>query len=338
MNGRATAEAPANIAFIKYWGAHDLERGVPLNTSISMTLSRCVSTCTVETRPAESDDPGSADEVFLAESEGLQPAPEAFASRILDQLERLRCLADDDVSFRVATKNSFPAAAGLASSASGFASLTLATTRALGLAPSSQELSVLARRSGSGSAARSVLGGYVELPGGPHEEDVYGRPLASAEDWELRDVIAVVATEPKSVSSLEGHRRVRSSPYFRERLALLPGRLEAVRQAIESRDFHLLGPVMEEEGIDLHLVSMSAIPPIFYWTPGTVETLEAIRHLRQDGVEAYSTMDAGPNVHVICRPADEDQVVEVLKETASVRRVIRDGVGSGPRLSEDHLL
>jgi diphosphomevalonate decarboxylase len=238
VSGRATAEAPANIAFIKYWGAHDLERGVPLNTSISMTLDRCVSTCTVETRPAESDEPGSADEVFLAEPEGLQPAPDAFARRVLDHLARLRCLVDDEVSFRVATKNSFPAAAGLASSASGFAALTFATTRALGLDPSRDELSVLARRSGSGSAARSVLGGYVELPGGPHEEDVYARPLASAEDWELRDVVAVVATEPKSVSSLDGHRRVRSSPYFRERLALLPGRLDAVRQAIESRDFH----------------------------------------------------------------------------------------------------
>ncbi len=193
MSGRATAEAPANIAFIKYWGAHDLERGVPLNTSISMTLDRCVSTCTVETRPAESDEPGSADEVFLAEPEGLQPAPDAFARRVLDHLARLRCLVDDEVSFRVATKNSFPAAAGLASSASGFAALTFATTRALGLDPSRDELSVLARRSGSGSAARSVLGGYVELPGGPHEEDVYARPLASAEDWELRDVVAVVA-------------------------------------------------------------------------------------------------------------------------------------------------
>jgi len=338
VNGRATAEAPANIAFIKYWGAHDLEQGVPLNASISMTLDRCVSTCTVETRPAESDEPGSADEVFLAESEGLQPAPEAFARRVLDHLDRLRCLVDDDVSFRVATKNSFPAAAGLASSASGFAALTLATTRALGLDPSSNELSILARRSGSGSAARSVLGGYVELPGGPHEEDVYARPLASAQDWELRDLVAVVATEPKSVSSLEGHRRVRSSPYFRERLALLPGRLDAVRQAIEGRDFHLLGPVVEEEGIDLHLVAMSAIPPVFYWAPGTIEVLDAVRQLRRDGVEAYSTMDAGPNVHVICRPADEAQVAERLTELSSVQRVIRDRVGSGPKLCEDHLL
>ena len=338
MNGRATAEAPANIAFIKYWGAHDLEQGVPLNASISMTLDRCVSTCTVETRPAESDEPGSADEVFLAESEGLQPAPEAFARRVLDHLDRLRSLVDDDVSFRVATKNSFPAAAGLASSASGFAALTLATTRALGLDPSSNELSILARRSGSGSAARSVLGGYVELPGGPHEEDVYARPLASAQDWELRDLVAVVATEPKSVSSLEGHRRVRSSPYFRERLALLPGRLDAVRQAIEARDFHLLGPVVEEEGIDLHLVAMSAIPPVFYWAPGTIEALDAVRQLRRDGVEAYSTMDAGPNVHVICRPADEAQVAERLTELSSVQRVIRDRVGSGPKLCEDHLL
>ena len=336
MNGPITAIAPANIAFIKYWGAHDLENGVPLNPSVSMTLSRCVSTCTVETRPAAGA--GCEDEVFLAKPEGLQPAPESFARRVLDHLDRLRRLADEPVAFRVATKNSFPAAAGLASSASGFAALTLATTRAIGLEPATDELSILARRSGSGSAARSVLGGYVELPAGPPEADVYARPLAGAEDWELCDVIAVVATEPKSISSLDGHRRVRSSPYFRERLALLPGRLATVRQAIEARDFHLLGPVVEEEGIDLHLVAMSAIPPMFYWTPGTVEVLSTVRRLRLDGVEAYSTMDAGPNVHVICRPEEESQVAERLGGLDSVHNVIRDRVGAGPELSEDHLL
>ena len=335
MSARVTAIAPANIAFIKYWGAHDLERGVPLNPSVSMTLSRCLSTCTVETRPGRS---GQADEVFLADAGGLRPAPEPFACRIHGQLDRLRDLAGADVTFRVATRNSFPAGAGLASSASGFAALTLATLRALDREPSERELSILARRSGSGSAARSVLGGYVELPGGPHEDDVYARPLASPEDWDLRDVIAVVAEEPKAVSSRDGHRRVRSSPYFRERLALLPGRLAAVRQAIQARDFHLLGPVVEEEGIDLHLVAMSAIPPIFYWSPGTLEVLGAVRDLRRDGVEAYSTMDAGPNVHVICRPAEEPAVAARLAELGSVREVIRDGVGPGPRLSEDHLL
>lgn len=334
--GQITARAPANIAFIKYWGAHDLERGVPLNDSISMTLSRCVSTCTVEV--LERDGSGEADEIFLAGAQGLQPAPEPFAARILAHLHRLRDLSDDEVRFRVATRNSFPAGAGLASSASGFAALTLATTRALGLERSEAELSVLARRSGSGSAARSVMGGYVELPGGPPEDDVFARPLACATDWDLRDVIAVVATEPKAVSSLDGHRRVRSSPYFRERLALLPGRLAAVRDAIAQRDFSLLGPAVEEEGIDLHLIAMSAIPPIFYWAPGTVEVLERVRHLRLNGLEAYSTMDAGPNVHVICRPADEAAVAEELRALDSVQEIILDGVGSGPELSEAHLL
>ena len=336
MTRKVTARAPANIAFIKYWGAHDLERGVPLNPSISMTLTHCVSTCTVEA--LEREDRADPDEVLLAGQHGLQPAPDAFAARVLGQLDRLRRLATRNVRFRVATKNSFPSGAGLASSASGFAALTLATTRALGLEHSPEELSVLARRSGSGSAARSVIGGYVELPGGPHEEDVYARSLACASDWDLRDVIALVATEPKEVSSLDGHRRVHSSPYFRERLATLPGRLDTVRTAIAQRDFSLLGPAVEEEGIDLHLVAMSAVPPIFYWSPGTLEVLERVRRLRLDGIEAYSTMDAGPNVHVICRPAHEAALVEELSALPSVRDVIRDGVGTGPELSEAHLL
>jgi diphosphomevalonate decarboxylase len=348
VSSRATAVAPANIAFIKYWGAHDVERGVPMNPSVSMTLSRCVSICTVEAHPREDgrsgvaphgeDCDGVGDEILLAGPDGNRPAPEFFACRIRDHLDRLRKLFDAAVTFRVATKNSFPAGAGLASSASGFAALTLAAVRALGLDLATDELSVLARRSGSGSAARSVLGGFVELPGGPDEGDVYARPLAGAADWDLRDVIAVVASEPKSVSSREGHRRVVSSPYYRERLALLPGRLATVRDAIERRDFHLLGPVVEEEGIDLHLVAMSAIPPIFYWLPGTLQVLETVRMLRLEGIEAYSTMDAGPNVHVICRPSEEASVVDRLGRLESVREVICDGVGPGPRFSEDHLL
>ena len=94
----------------------------------------------------------------------------------------------------------------------------------------------------------------------------------------------------------------------------------------------------EEEGIDLHLVAMSAVPPIFYWSPGTVEVLERVRRLRLDGIEAYSTMDAGPNVHVICRPADEAALAEELSGLDSVREVIRDRVGTGPEINEAHLL
>jgi diphosphomevalonate decarboxylase len=321
----ATVEAASNIAFVKYWGARDLERAVPVNPSISMTLQACRSICSVTFRAGRGED-----EVWLGDEGGgvLRPAPPAFAARVLAQVERLRRRFAAHGSFRVATRNTFPAAAGLASSASGFAALTLALTRALGLELSERELSDLARESGSGSAARSVLGGYVEWPAG--ENDTAARQIAAADHWALCDVIAVVESAAKEVSSLEGHRRAASSPYYPRRQELLPGRLDVVRRAIARRDLALLGDVLEEEAIDLHLIAMSSRPPIFYWQPATLEVLRAVRGLRAGGTPAFSTMDAGANVHVICEPDAEPAVAAALTQVPGVGRVIRDRVGSGP--------
>ncbi len=326
---KATVIAPSNIAFIKYWGARDLDRVGATNPSISMTLSRCVSQTTVQLR-AE----GEPDEIFLVDEDGRRtPAPPSFASRIQAHLDRLRQWAERQQGLAIATRNSFPASAGIASSASGFAALTLAVVRAFGETPSSAELSDLARRSGSGSATRSVMGGYVEWPAQTH-----ATTLAPADHGDLRDVIALIETGPKDVSSLDGHRRAPTSPYFERRLTLLPDRLERVREAIRTRDFEALGETIEEEAIDLHLIAMSSKPPIFYWAPGTLTVLEAVRRLRAEGVPAASTMDAGANVHVICPPASEDAVADRLEAISAVHRVIRDRVGTGPADSQEHLL
>jgi diphosphomevalonate decarboxylase len=330
---KTTISAPANIAFIKYWGARDLDRALPLNASISMTLERCVTQCTAEVIP------GDQDEIWLAESHGgfSTPNPD-YHRRIKQQLDRMRQWAGSEERFRVATRNNFPSAAGLASSASGFAALTLATAGALGRADTSTaELSRLARNSGSGSAARSVLGGYVEWPVSEDEKGSEAVQISDAEHWDLRDVIAVVEIGPKSVPSLEGHRRAVTSPYFSRRLELLPERLAKVRRAIAERDLELLGPVLEEEAVDLHLVAMSSRPPIFYWAPGTVAVLRTVRELRQEGLAAWATMDAGANVHVICDADSEEDVAERLEGLSAVGFVIQDSVGSGPETDTEHL-
>jgi diphosphomevalonate decarboxylase len=329
---KTTVAAPANIAFIKYWGARDLERALPMNSSISMTLDHCVTRCTVEILD------GGHDEVWLSEPDGGFGSPDVeFTKRVVDQLDRVRQWAGREEPFRVATRNTFPSAAGLASSASGFAALTLAAVGALGRkdAPA-KELSQLARRSGSGSAARSVLGGYVEWPdpgasGGIDDEPSYAIQLADASQWDLRDVIAVVEIGPKVVSSRDGHRLAHTSPYYTKRLELLPERLQKVRRAIETRDFELLGPVLEEESTDLHMIAMTSQPPIFYWSPGTVAVL------RQEGLAAWATLDAGANVHVICDPESEDEVADRLEDLPAVGFVIRDGVGDGPEHETTHL-
>jgi diphosphomevalonate decarboxylase len=333
VSGRVTVSAPANIAFVKYWGARDLERALPHHPSISMTLEVCRSVTTVEaTRDLM------VDQVWLAGPDGrLETAEATFAARVRRHLDAIRARTGRRERFRVATRNTFPAAAGLASSASGFAALAAAVARALGLGADARELSILARLSGAGSAARSVLGGYVEWPAEPGDEARAAR-LAPAAYWDLRCAIALLETGEKEVSSLEGHRRAPTSPHFARRLELVPGRLDAVRRAIRDRDLPALGPVLEREAIELHAIAMTSEPPIFYWRPATLEVLAAVRELRRGGVEAYSTMDAGANVHVISDAADADAVAERLSSLGSVRQVLRDGVGSGPRELSRHLL
>jgi diphosphomevalonate decarboxylase len=355
--GKATATAPANIAFVKYWGARDPARALPLAPSISMTLDRCRSKTTVEVLPTGRA--GDGDEVLLrGPGGGLEPAPERFAARVRCHLDALRDWAAGGAGaggggprFRVATENSFPPAAGLASSASGFAALAVAVATALGRDPLGDpargglgraELSSLARRSGSGSAARSVVGGYVEWPSaaaGGSAGDPRAAALAPASHWPLADVIALVEEEPKAVSSLEGHRLAPTSPHFTRRLAELPRRLAEVRAAIAARDLRRLGPVLEEEAVELHLIAMSSRPPVFYWHPGTLAVLEAVRALRTPaaGLAAWATMDAGPNVHVICPAAEAEEVAARLGRLPAVRGVIEDRAGDGPALHDEHL-
>ena len=339
---RATAVAPANIAFVKYWGARDLARAIPVNPSISMTLSRCVSRTTVELDPAAAG----GDEVWLGrigEPAAWRDPGDAFARRVrahLDLLRRRHGLAAGAGRFRVVTENSFPAAAGLASSASGFAALALAVSALLreGGPASAAELSALARAGGSGSAARSVLGGYVEWPApGGDPDDPPAVQLHPASHWPLCDVVAIVESGAKEVPSLEGHRRAATSPYFERRLEELPRRLAAVRRALAARDLDALGAVVEEEAIDLHLVAMSSRPPVFYWAPATLAVLAAVRGLRAAGTAAWCTMDAGANVHVITAPADEARVAARLVAVDGVHAVIRDRVGDGPTVEVEPL-
>ena len=329
---KATVEAPANIAFIKYWGARDLDAALPANASISMTLDHCQARTTVEHRAD-----GGPDEVLLAGADGrLEAAPPPFAEGVRRHLDRLRRWAGVEGSFRVATRNNFPTGAGIASSAAGFAALATAVAASLGRDPEPAELSILARLSGSGSAARSVMGGYVRWPAAADPEGPAAE-LANAGHWPLCDLVAVVDVGSKEVSSREGHRRAPSSPHFALRQEKLDERLAEVARAILDRDLERLGPVVEQEAIDLHLIAMSSRPPIFYWRPGTLEVIEAVRQLRVGGVGAWVTMDAGPNVHVICEPRDEPTVTAALTALPRVTSLLPDRVGAGPRSVEEHL-
>lgn len=321
---KATVEAPSNIAFVKYWGVRDIDRAIPRAPSLSMTLQHCTTRTTV----AFNEGTEGNDEVFVTtDDDTLTPADAEFRAPIVAHLNRIRTFAERTGTFTVATRNVFPAEAGLGSSASGFAALTLATLQALNMDMDAEAQSVWARRSGSGSAARSVLGGYVTWPEG---DDYAATSIAPHTHWDLRDVIAVVDTDPKPVSSRLGHERAPSSPFYEQRMAHIDERMENARAGINARDMEQLGTVIETDGVELHLITMSSKPPIFYWSPGTLTVLEAVRNLRTDGLSAYATMDAGANVHVICPASDEPQVADRLDQLKAVHYTIRDGVGAGP--------
>jgi diphosphomevalonate decarboxylase len=331
----ATAVAPANIAFIKYWGVQDAALTLPFNGSISMNLDTCLTTTTVTFDPALPDD----EVTITLYGEAPAPATGRPRARVVAQLDRLRALAGIHTRARVASANTFPSDAGIASSAAAFAALTLAGATALGLGLDERELTLLTRRGGSGSACRSIPTGYVEwvIPEGPFDATGWDAEscalsLAPPEHWALADVVAVVDAGAKKIGSAENHQLAATSAYFPTRLAEIPARLAAARTAIAQRDLELLGVTMEADAVSMHAVCMTSTPPSFYWYAGTLSVIHAVRGWREQGLHAYFTIDAGPNVHVICATADRDEVQRRLAALPGVQFTIANGVGAGARV------
>lgn len=318
-----TAVAPANIALVKCWGLADGVLGVPANRSLSMTLRSCVSRCTVE-RAAR-------DEVWWSDHGRARPAEPGFAGRVTAHLDRLRKTTGQDTPLRVVTAHTFPS--GTAATASGFAALTIAAMAQFGAQPGPGDLSDLARRSGSGSAARSVLGGFVIWP---ESATLFTAAQVLPEShWDLHDVIAVVDSHPRTVSAAAGHRRITTSPHFGTRVAAVEERLERVLAALRDRDFPALAESVEEEMYDMHAIALTARPPLRYWKPGTLAVLDLAERMRSSGLPVCATTDAGPNVHLLCPAEAASDVAEML--SGACESVIVDRVGPGPALSGEHL-
>ena len=300
------ARARPNIALVKYWGKRDAERNLPATGSLSLTLSELDTTTEVTFDPALRQD-----ELRL---DG-EPASEAARRRVSGFLDRVRDLARGGDFARVVSVNRFPTAAGLASSASGFAALALAATHAAGLQLPLDELAALARH-GSGSAPRSLLGGFVAVhPGGADDgADWRIEALGDADFWDLRLVVALTATGPKAVGSSEGMERTRtSSPYYAPWLAANARHLDEARRALRARDFTALGRVTEASCFRMHAAALAADPPLLYWNGATVAAIHRVWQLRGEGHPAYVTIDAGPHVKVLCQPTDAEVVAAGLR-------------------------
>lgn len=336
MPVKTTAVSPANIAFIKYWGRKkgtEDKDVIPSNNSISMNIDSCRTVTTVEFSPLYKKD-----EVWIKFfGQDSQKVTDSQFERVIAHVNRFRQFNNCDLKIKVVSENSFPSDAGIAASASGFSALTVALAGAFGMKLSSKELSVLTRLAGSGSACRSVIDGFVEWRVGQNSKTSYAVQIAPPKYWELADLVVVVKDEKKEFSSLHGHNVAHTSPFYKRRQELLKKRVPLVRKAIDKKDLDLLGELIEEEAVELHLIAMSSKPPIFYWNEGTMEVIHFLRKMRKKGLLGYFTIDAGPNVHIICLQKDVEKMDRKVKRLKNVLFTIKNSPCVGARLISKHL-
>ena len=328
---KATAQAHPNIALIKYWGKRDQALFLPHTPSLSMTLSGLTAVTTVQFSGDLKAD--------AVELDG-RPVEGAGLERFTRHLDLIRELAGFSCRARVSSANDFPTAAGLASSAAGGAALTAALCWAAGLDPSPHELSALARRF-SGSACRSVEGGFCQWNRGVRDDgaDSFAVQAAPPSHWpQLRMVVTVVSGAQKAVSSRAGMQHsVETSPFFEGWVRQVDVDLAAARQALERRDLEALGRTAEANACRMHAVALGADPPTLYMKPVTLDVIARVWELRAGGVQAYFTLDAGPNPVVLCLDADAPRVADALLSVPGVQRTVTAAPGEGVSRSETPL-
>lgn len=309
--------ASPNLAILKYWGKRDDRSNLPDTPSLGVTLAGLVTETTVRA-DAERD------QVLVAGEIQPERRYEPFFRHLRERLGIAR-------HFRAESTNSFPTGAGIASSASGFAALAVGAAAAAGLRPAPAELSAIARV-GSASAARSCFGGFVLLPAGGHAAQQVFPPS----HWpELRVIVAVVERGAKPLSSRDAMKRCKdTSPYYdawvRSSETLVPEAL----QALSHRDLSRLGELARISFMRMFATMMGAVPPVLYWHPESLGLIELCRRLRERGIGAHETMDAGPQVKIFCLEPDVPAIVGAIHERFPTVGTIEAGVGTGARVVE----
>ncbi len=350
--GEVVWQAPSNLALIKYWGKKGQQ--LPANPSLSMTLRQSVTTLEAQFSLMPDSHQAVSD---LWEFQFQGESSNTFDKKIFAHLETMASyypfLLRTKLNLR--SRNSFPHSAGIASSASASMSTALLVEGLASLLRGQKieksdpmflrRASFLARL-GSGSAARSAF------PTGA----LWGKATnhdSSSDEWavgvesdlpylkNLEDMILVVDESKKKVSSREGHALMNQHPYRDARYAQARERLEdlwhLISKASRSEDFHLFGPIIEAEAMDLHSLMMSSVPPVVLMAPATLAIILALWEWRKSSnVPAYFTLDAGPNLHLLYPKAVEPAVQEFKKIISEKNllpsQIIYDGVGSGPQL------
>jgi len=315
---QGTAIAQPNIALIKYWGKRDIDRNLPAVGSISITLRELHTRMHVEL-----------DEALDADVLTVNDEPdENMLPRLSACLDRVAGAGRPRA--RIASTCNFPIAAGLASSASSFAALTVAAAAAAGKSFDVARLASLAGQA-SGSAARSLLGGFVELEN--VGDDIACRSLCDAGDWPLTVVVAITESGPKAVGSTEAMEiSRRTSPFYSSWVDQQAEDLDTARAAIATRDFEKLAAIAEHNCLKMHSIMWASRPPMVYWNAATMRCLQTVRQLQGQGKGVFFTIDAGPQVKAVCLPEHAAAVEAALRATAGVVDIMTTGLGEGAHL------
>lgn len=323
---KATAVAPSNIAFIKYWGRKDEVLKLPANGSISMNLSNLLTTTTVEFNKAFKEDVV----IINGNKESLKD------NRVIKHINRIRKLAKTRMKVKIVSENNFPTGTGLSSSASGFAALTLSATKAAGLDLSEKNLSILSRL-GSGSACRSIPDGFVEWLDANTHDTSYAKSIYPSDYWDIVDVVAVVSVDKKDISSSQGHLLAATSIFFEKRLEIINQKIKRVKECLQKKNFTLFGKIIEEEALELHAIYLTSIPSLIYLLPATLRVMHYVKKWREKGLEVYFTLNTGQDIHLICRKIDAQKVARLAQKIEGVQKIIINHPSDGTKLVEKHL-
>lgn len=317
LGDKITARAHTNIALVKYWGKENEELIIPANSSLSLTLDEFYTDTSVQF-----DETLQSDEVTLND----QTVEDI---KITNFMNIIREKANIPYFARIESTNHVPTSAGLASSASAYAALSAAGSKAAGLNLSEKELSRLARR-GSGSATRSIFGGFAAWNKGSDDETSYGYSIEDPVKMDINMIAIILDNQPKKISSRKGMKiSIETSPYYNSWIEQTKADFRTISDAIKNNDFTTLGKTAELNAMRMHSLTLSSDPSYLYINSDSIEVINMVKELRENGIECYYTMDAGPNVKIICRNNNINAITKKLSSRFDENQIKVSGPGEG---------
>jgi diphosphomevalonate decarboxylase len=329
---KATAKANVNIALIKYWGKRDEKLILPHNSSLSITLNNYGTTTTVKFDKKYLKDQ------FILDNKEYKKGEEY--SRVINQLDLVRKIAQINLKAKIVSKNKVETAAGLASSASGAAALAASSAKAAGLKPTPKEISILARQ-GSGSATRSIHGGFVQWLKGEKKDgsDSYAKQIENENYWpEFKILAVIVSKNPKKIKSRDGMKQtIITCPYYKAWLDTIEKDLTEIKEAIENKNFKKMGEIAEHNCLKMHSLMLTTKPSLIYWDPKTIEIMHKIQELRENDIYSYFTIDAGPQIKILCLEKNINIIKKEIAKIDGIKKIIELKLGKGIQYFDKHL-